>query len=94
MPNGEASIILPNVKLDEQQQDCADKLREVLDEANAGNVYTVGIVVCLRNGFATTIGGTDAGSLNLGLDALKARILERLTDEGLKPKPSRIARVR
>lgn len=66
--------------LNEQQQDCLDKLQEVLDEAKRGNVYTVGIVVCMKTGFATTIGGSDAGSLNLGLDALKARILERVSE--------------
>lgn len=78
-------IILPGlphkIPLDENQQDCVDKIREVLKEAEAGNVLTVGIVVCMRNGFATTIAGTDAGSLNLGCDALKQRILERVIDD-------------
>ena len=46
------------------------------------NVFTVGIIVCMKMGFATTIGGTDAGSLNLGCDALKQRILENVVDEG------------
>lgn len=78
-------ILLPPAGLSpltEAQQDCLDKVREVLVEAEAGNVYTVGIVVCMKTGFATTIGGGDAGALNLGLDALKARILERVTDQG------------
>lgn len=83
-----AAIILPTgikeIKptLNDQQQDCVDKLREALAEAERGEVYTVGIVLCLKTGFATTIGGTDAGSLNLGLDAMKQRILQRVTDEG------------
>lgn len=84
-------IILPNngeslskrFALNDAQEDCLHKLREVLKEAEKGNVYTVGIVVCMKNGFATTIGGTDAASLNLGCDALKARILQRVTDEGV-----------
>lgn len=81
-------IILPGiphkVPLTDDQQDCLDKLREVLAQAEAGNVYTVGIIVCMSNGFATTIGGTDAGSLNLGCDALKQRILERVVDDTTK----------
>lgn len=80
-----ASIILPKempALLNAAQQDCLDKLEEVLEQCRKGKVYTVGIVVCMKSGFATTIGGTDAGSLNLGLDALKARILERVSDEG------------
>lgn len=80
-------IILPGLPhklpLTTSQLDCVDKLREALAEAEKGNVYTVGIIVCLKTGFATTIGGTDAGSLNLGADALKARILERVRDEGV-----------
>lgn len=83
-----SQIILPDSlkpsALSDAQQDCLDKLQEVLEQAEAGNVYTVGIVVCLKSGFATTIGGTDAGSLNLGLDALKQRILARVTDEGVR----------
>lgn len=80
-------IIIPKGYVDplnDQQQDCLDKLNEVVEQAERGNVYTVGIVVCLKDGFATTIGGTDAASLNLGCDALKARILERVTDGGVK----------
>ena len=76
-----APIILPKSPLTEAQQDCVDKLKEVLEQAEDGNIYTVGIVVCFKAGFATTIGGTDAGSLNLGLDAMKGRILSRITDD-------------
>ena len=65
-----------------QQLDCIDKLAQCLEEAKKGNVFTVGIIVCMKMGFATTIGGTDAGSLNLGCDALKQRILENVVDEG------------
>lgn len=78
-------ILLSPTPLNEDQLDCLGKLEECLEEAKKGNIYTVGIVVCLKNGFATTIGGSDAGSLNLGCDALKQRILERVTDDGVKP---------
>ena len=75
-------ILLSPMPLSDQQLDCIEKLAQCLEEAKKGNVFTVGIVVCMKQGFATTIGGTDAGSLNLGCDALKARILEKVKDEG------------
>ena len=79
-------ILLSATPLSDQQLDCIDKLAQCLEEAKKGNVYTVGIIVCMKMGFATTIGGTDAGSLNLGCDALKQRILENVVDEGrIKP---------
>ena len=87
-------ILLSPNPLSEAQLDCIEKLAECLEEAKKGNIYTVGIVVCMKQGFATTIGGTDAGSLNLGCDALKMRILQNVSDEGLKRPPSSIIRGR
>ena len=87
-------ILLSPTPLNEDQLDCLGKLEECLEEAKKGNIYTVGIVVCMKTGFATTIGGSDAGSLNLGLDAMKQRILERVTDEGAKKPVSLITRPR
>ena len=84
-------IVIENA-LTEAQLACLDLLNEAVAEAEKGNVYSVGIIVCMKTGFATTIGGTDAGSLNLGCDAMKARILERVTDEGARRKPSQIVR--
>ena len=71
-------ILISASPLTEAQQDCVGKLQEALDQAKAGNVYTVGIVVCMKTGYAATIGGTDAGSLNLGCDSLKRRILDSI----------------
>ena len=79
-------ILLSPTPLSDQQLDCIDKLAQCLEEAKKGNVFTVGIVVCMKMGFATTIAGSDAGSLNLGCDALKQKILENVVDEGkIKP---------
>ena len=91
-PPNKPILLSPNV-LTDQQLDCIDKLAQCLEEAKKGNVFTVGIVVCMKMGFATTIGGTDAGSLNLGCDALKQRILENVVDEG-KIKPAKVSLIR
>ena len=76
-------IILPNADLPRQlmndgQKDCIDKLEEALKEARRGNIHTVGIIVCMKKGYAATIGGTNAAELNLGCDSLKKKILEAI----------------
>ena len=78
--------------LTDAQKDCVDKLRETLEQAEAGRVYTVGIVVCFKSGYAHVIGGTDAGSLNLGCDSLKRKILDSVEGDS-EPKPSAIRKV-
>jgi hypothetical protein len=69
-------IYLNPDQLSEAQQDCVDKLREALEQAEAGNIHTVGIVCCMKTGYASTLGGTNASELNLGLDSLKRKILD------------------
>ena len=61
-----------------------DKLKEALEEAERGNIHTVGIVVCMKKGYGAVIGGTNAAELNLGLDSLKRRILDQLEKPVLK----------
>jgi hypothetical protein len=73
-----AKIIIPADQLTEGQQDCVDKLREALDEAERGNVHTLGMVLCMKKGYAHVVGGTAAAELNLGLDSLKRKILDTL----------------
>jgi hypothetical protein len=85
-------IILPPQLLNEAQQDCVDKLEQALDQARKGRIFTVGIVACFKSGYASTIGGTDAGSLNLGCDSLKRKILDSVEGES-EPKPSSIRRI-
>ena len=76
-------ILLP-VVLTDGQQDCVDKLKDVLFEAEQGNIHTVGIVACMKTGYGATIGGTNAAELNLGLDSLKRKILDTLEKPLLK----------
>lgn len=75
-------ILLSPTVLSDVQLDCIDKLAEALDEAKSGNVFTVGIIVCMKGGYGVTIGGTNAAELNLGCDSLKRKILEQI--EGVK----------
>ena len=51
-----SSIIFSSAKpLSEAQQACVDLLEEALEEARAGAIYSVGIVVCMKTGYATVM---------------------------------------
>lgn len=65
--------------LTEAQQSCLDLLKEAVAEAERGNITTVGIVVCMKTGFATVMAGSQASDLNLGCDDLKRKILDAVT---------------
>jgi hypothetical protein len=86
------SIILGLPKLSESQQACVDVLREAVEQAESGNVYSVGIIVCMKTGYATVMAGSGAADLNLGCDSLKRKILDAI--EGGNVKRSKIERVR
>ena len=63
-------------------------LKETLAQALEGNFTTIGIVVCMQEGFASVMAGRDAGSLNLACDDLKYKIHAAVT-EGTKERQSR-----
>ena len=72
-------IIQPNNfkrPLTEDQIAVVDVLKEALAQALEGNITSVGIVVCMKTGYATEVEGRQAADLNLGCDSLKRRILD------------------
>ena len=76
-------LINPNpVLLTEDQVQIVDILKETLAQALEGKINTIGIVACFENGFASVMGGTMAGALNLGCDDLKAKILGAVIHAG------------
>jgi hypothetical protein len=62
--------------LTEDQQACVDLLEQALDEARAGKIGTIGIVVCMDGGYASVMAGRKAGDLHLGCADLMDRIKE------------------
>ena len=70
--------ILKPAVLTPNQQDCLDKLREAVEQCEAGYVFAIGLILCMRSGYASVIGGTQAAELNLGCDSLKAKILREV----------------
>ncbi len=75
-----AKIIGAKPALNEEQVAIVDLLKEALAQALEGKFTTVGIVVCMEEGFATVMSGRDAGSLNLACDDLKYKIHSAVTE--------------
>ena len=77
-------ILLSPAPLNEAQLACIDLLTEALEQARGGHISAVGIIACLKDGYAASMAGTQASALNLAADDLKAQILERVR-RGDKP---------
>jgi hypothetical protein len=72
-PQGEPAGLRPD------QKECIELLRNLLQSAERGDVWSCVVVACGPGDFGIAIAGTDAPRLNLGLDAAKQTILERVT---------------
>lgn len=79
-----AAPFLAKLPLTEGQQACVDLLRESLAEAERGNISTIGIIACMKTGYATVMAGTQAADLNMGCDSMKRKILDAV--ENNKPR--------
>lgn len=78
-------VIMLNAKpLSEAQQACVDLLVEAVEEARAGKIYSVGIVACMKTGYAVVMAGPHAADLNLGCDSLKKKILDAVEEGNRK----------
>lgn len=55
-------------------------LTETLEQAMEGNFSTIGIVVCMKDGFASVMSGRQAADLNLACDDLKYKIHKAVTE--------------
>ena len=66
-------------ELSAAQRECIKLLEDALDSAKNGDIWSCILVACGPNDFGTAMAGSDAPRLNLGLDAAKATILERVT---------------
>lgn len=92
MNNG--NIIRPDsLGLDEMQQSCVDLLSDALEQAMAGRISSVAIVVCMDDGIATVMAGKQGTALNIGCDDLKHKIHASMFEDGnlasaRRPKPS------
>jgi hypothetical protein len=67
---------------------CISLLEQVLADAKAGNITTVGVVACGPADFGAQIAGPDARSVNLGLDVLKQKIISAVTQPAVDMRPN------
>ena len=87
----------PTIKavLNKNQQDCVDVLTDALDEALKGRIGSVALVVCMDDGIATVMAGTNGVALNIGCDDLKHKIHGAMfVDGNVARKKSNVLRVR
>jgi hypothetical protein len=81
--NGAGSkIIGAKPKLSEDQIAVIELCKETLAQALAGEITSVGIVACMKGGYAHVMAGRQAADLNMGCDSLKLAILETVEKAG------------
>lgn len=96
MDNGllSSTAIIGARKLDENQVACVELLKEALAQALEGSVDCMGIVLCMKGGWATNLAGNKPGDLNLGCDDLKGKILDAVVNSPKTKATNRIVRAR
>jgi len=77
----EATLITP---LTQEQRDCIEVLEQTLEQAKLGNVTTIGMALCMKNGWTHIIRGTQAGDLYLATGSMMQGILAEVTTGNVK----------
>ena len=75
-------IIGATPKLTQDQIDVIEVCKETLAQALNGDISSIGIIACMKGGYATVLSGRQAADLNLGCDSLKMKILDRVERAG------------
>lgn len=74
--------------MNDSSEACVQLLEQILADAKAGNITTVGVVACGPSDFGAQIAGPDARSVNLGLDVLKQKIISAVTQPAVDMRPN------
>jgi hypothetical protein len=69
-------------KLTEDQMAVIEVCKETLAQALEGHITTIGIIACMKSGYATVLAGRQASDLNMGCDSLKLKILRKVEAAG------------
>lgn len=67
---------------------CVQLLEQVLADAKAGNITTVGVVACGPGDFGAQIAGPDARSVYLGCGVLADKIIRAVTQPAVDMSPT------
>lgn len=77
-------ILQPNFKpsLTEDQKACVEVLKEALAQALEGEFYSVGVVVCMKDGFSHAMAGRRAADLYMACGSMQRDILDKTSKAG------------
>lgn len=64
------------------QAQVIDSLKEALALALEGAVTSVGLIICMKNGYATHLAGRQASDLYMGCGSLQRKILSAVEESG------------
>lgn len=82
MNNTGPKIIGMKPKLSQDQLAVVEIIKETLAQALEGNISSIGIIACMKGGYATVISGKQAADISLGCDSLKRKILDAVEKAG------------
>ena len=68
--------------LSEDQKAVIDLLKEALAQALEGNVTSVGVIACMKSGYAHVMAGRQAADLYMACGSMQREILDRVADAG------------
>lgn len=74
--------------LNPSSQACVALLEQVLADAKAGNIMTVGIVACGPADFGANIAGPNAQAVYMGCGVLQAKIVSAVTQPAPDMRPT------
>ena len=75
-------IIGVTPKLTQDQIAVIDLCKETLAQALAGDITSIGIVACMKSGYATVVSGRQASDLFMGAGSLQRKILDAVENAG------------
>lgn len=81
-------IITPGPDLDEDQKHCLEVLEQCIEQAKNGNIVSLAMVVCMKEGWTDIIAGRKAGDLYMGCGDLQDRILAEVKSGNVARKRS------
>jgi hypothetical protein len=80
--NTGSKIIGMKPKLSQDQLAVIDICKETLARALEGDISSIGIVACLKGGYATVVAGKQASDLFMGCASLQRKILSKVEISG------------
>lgn len=69
-------------KLSEDQIAIVEICKETMAQALDGNISSIGIVACMKSGYATVVAGRQAADLFMGASSLQKKILDAVEEAG------------